>query len=58
VLCNGSPVGIYSPKRGAYLNATSLGSGELPTGWEAWSYWMQSPDTDSNLVIYLGSPGR
>ncbi|HEY8036866.1 MAG TPA: hypothetical protein VIF37_14895 [Methylobacter sp.] len=55
VICDNSPISIYSPARGASLNASDHFGGGCD-GYVAAAYWMENPDGDSNLSIHFGNP--
>ena len=48
------PIRIKNVAVGGYLNQTMKGDGDHPSGFNGWTYWMTSPDSESNLEITKG----
>jgi hypothetical protein len=60
MICDHDPVAIWCQAwdggGGAWLNGTNAhGSGDYPSDWQAWTYWMGSGDWASNLLMRYGN---
>ena len=56
VIRDADPIGIWSFKRSAWLNATLKGSPNTPSSFHGWTYWQGNGDSDSNLQMRYRTP--